>query len=68
MTGYGMAERDLPLGKVVVEVRSLNHKYLDISLRLPRGFFTLESKIRDLVKQWVSRGRVDLTMRIDPSS
>jgi uncharacterized protein (TIGR00255 family) len=68
MTGYGVAERDLPLGKVVVEVRSLNHKYLDISLRLPRGFFTLESKVRDLVKQWVSRGRVDLTMRIDPSS
>jgi uncharacterized protein (TIGR00255 family) len=68
MTGYGVAERDLPLGKVAVEVRSLNHKYLDISLRLPRGFFTLEPKVRDLVKQWVSRGRVDLTMRIDPSS
>ena len=68
MTGYGMAERDLPLGKVVVEARSLNHKYLDISLRLPRGFFSLEPKIRDLVKQWVSRGRVDLTMKIDPSS
>jgi uncharacterized protein (TIGR00255 family) len=68
MTGYGMVERDLPLGKVAVEVRSLNHKYLDISLRLPRGFFTLEPKIRDLVKQWVARGRVDLTMKIDPSS
>jgi uncharacterized protein (TIGR00255 family) len=68
MTGYGMAERDLPLGKVAVEVRSLNHKYLDISLRLPRGFFTLEPKIRDLVKQRVARGRVDLTMKIDPSS
>jgi uncharacterized protein (TIGR00255 family) len=68
MTGYGVAEWDLPLGKVTLEVRSLNHKYLDISLRLPRGFFTLEPKIRDLVKQWVARGRVDLTMRIDPSS
>ena len=68
MTGYGMAERALPLGKVAVEVRSLNHKYLDISLRLPRGFFTLEPKIRDLVKECVARGRVDLTMRIDPSS
>jgi uncharacterized protein (TIGR00255 family) len=67
MTGYGVAERDLPLGKVAVEVRSLNHKYLDISLRLPRGFFTLEPKVRDLVKKGVSRGRVDLTMRVDPS-
>lgn len=67
MTGYGVAERDLPLGKVAVEVRSLNHKYLDISLRFPRGFFILEPKVRDLVKKGVSRGRVDLTMRVDPS-
>jgi uncharacterized protein (TIGR00255 family) len=68
MTGYGVAEQDLPLGKVAVEVRSLNHKYLDISLRLPRGFFSLEPKVRDIVKKGVSRGRVDLTMRIDPSA
>jgi uncharacterized protein (TIGR00255 family) len=67
MTGYGVAEQDLPLGKIAVEVRSLNHKYLDISLKLPRGFFNLESKIRDIVKKGVSRGRVDLTMRIDSS-
>jgi uncharacterized protein (TIGR00255 family) len=67
MTGYGAAEQDLPLGKVSVEVRSLNHKYLDISLRLPRGLFTLEPKVRDLVKRAIARGRVDLTMRIDPA-
>jgi len=68
MTGYGTAERDLPLGKVAVEARSINHKYLDISLRLPRGLFTLEPTVRDLVKKWISRGRVDLIMRIDPSA
>jgi uncharacterized protein (TIGR00255 family) len=68
MTGYGVAERNLPLGKVAVEVRSLNHKYLDISLRLPRGFFTLEPKVRALVKKGVSRGQVDLTIKIDPSA
>jgi uncharacterized protein (TIGR00255 family) len=66
MTGYGVAEQDLPLGKVSVEVRSLNHKYLDISLRLPRGLFTLEPKVRDLVKRAAARGRVDLTVRVDP--
>ena len=68
MTGYGVAEQELPLGKVAVEVRSLNHKYLDIALKLPRGFFTLEPKIRDLVQKRVSRGRVDLTVRVDPTS
>jgi uncharacterized protein (TIGR00255 family) len=67
MTGYGAAEQDLPLGRVAVEVRSLNHKYLDISLKLPRGFLLLEPKIRELVKKEVARGRVDLIMRIDPS-
>ncbi|MBW2039202.1 MAG: YicC family protein [Deltaproteobacteria bacterium] len=68
MTGYGLAEGDLPLGKVAVEIRSLNHKYLEISFRLPRGLFSLEPRIRDLLKTWVSRGRVDLSMRIDRSS
>lgn len=68
MTGYGVAERDLPLGKIAVEVRSLNHKYLDISLKLPRNFFPLEPKVRDLMKKGVSRGRVELIMRIDPST
>jgi uncharacterized protein (TIGR00255 family) len=68
MTGYGSAEGNLPLGKVTVEIRSLNHKYLEISLRLPRGFFVLESIIRDVVKRWISRGRVELTMRVDRSS
>ncbi|UCC66180.1 MAG: YicC family protein [Deltaproteobacteria bacterium] len=65
MTGYGLAEGDLPMGKVAVEIRSLNHKYLEISLKLPRGLFPLESRIRDLAKKGVSRGRVDVTMRID---
>lgn len=68
MTGYGLAEGDLPVGKVAVEGRSLNHRYLEISLRLPRGFSSLEPRIRDLVKRWVARGRVDLTVRIDQSS
>jgi len=67
MTGFGLAETGLPLGKVVVEVRCLNHRYLDIALKLPKGFFLLEPRIRDLVKQWVARGRVDLHMRIERS-
>jgi uncharacterized protein (TIGR00255 family) len=68
MTGYGVAERDLPLGKVTVEVRSINHRYQDFSLRLPRGLFTIEPRVRDLMKKWISRGRVELIMRIDPTA
>jgi uncharacterized protein (TIGR00255 family) len=56
------------LGRVAIEVRSLNHKYLDISLKLPRGFSILEPQVREMVKKAVSRGRVDLVMRIDSSA
>jgi uncharacterized protein (TIGR00255 family) len=68
MTGYGFAETDLAVGKVRVEVRCLNHKYLDLSVKTPREFFALEPRIRESVKKRVSRGRIDLTLRIDRSS
>lgn len=67
MTGYGVAAREIAAGRVEVEVRALNHKYLDIALRLPRGFTPIEARVRDLVKEKVARGRVELTMRFDPS-
>jgi len=68
MTGYGIATVDLPIGKVSVEVRSLNHKYFDLSLKLPRGCFQWEARVRDLVKERIDRGRVDLTMKLQRST
>jgi len=68
MTGYGIAMADLPVGKVSVEVRCLNHKYLDLSLKLPRGFFPWEPKVRDLVRERIARGRVDITVKLQRSA
>jgi len=68
MTGYGIAMADLPVGKVSVEVRCLNHKYLDLSLKLPRGFFPWERKVRDLVRERIARGRVDITVKLQRSA
>ncbi len=60
MTGYGRSLGESPAGRVTVEVRSLNHRYLEISVRAPKGILFLEPEIRNLVRQRLSRGKVEL--------
>lgn len=61
MTGYGSAENGSgELMRLKVEVRSVNHRYLDVSIRMPREIQALEDKVRRQVQQAVSRGRVDV--------
>jgi uncharacterized protein (TIGR00255 family) len=61
MTGYGQAESD-PSEPILfkVETRSVNHKYLDVSIRMPREIQSLEDKVRRSVQKSVGRGRVDV--------
>lgn len=68
MTGYSRTEGTTSLGEVKVEVRSLNHRFLDLNLRLPRELSPLEMKVRELVRKRISRGKVDLTVRLDRTS
>ncbi len=63
MTGYGRAEFSLAAGEgygaaqgCVVEVKSLNHRYLDINVRMPERFYPLEWRIRERIKKRFSRG------------
>ncbi len=65
MTGYGEASRDTPFGKIRVQIRSLNHRFLDLVLRLPPGFMALEPRFREVLKGWIRRGRVDLYLKIE---
>ncbi len=65
MTGYGRAEGTTSIGAVKVEVRSLNHRFLDLTVRLPRELTPLEMKIREVVRERVSRGKVDLSLRVE---
>jgi len=60
MTGYGRSSGESPAGRVTVEVRSLNHRYLEISVRTPKGVLFLEPQIRNLVRERFSRGKVEL--------
>ncbi len=67
MTGYGKGEGLTSLGKVQVEVRSLNHRFLELNIKIPRYLMIFESKIRELIAQYIKRGKVDLYLRIDQS-
>jgi uncharacterized protein (TIGR00255 family) len=67
MTGFGRGEGETPLGRMMVECRSINHRYCDINLKLPKRFNPLESRIKEMVRSEVSRGRIDLSVKLDTS-
>ena len=65
MTGYGIGQKVISLGRVTAEARSNNHRYLDISLKLPKKLSPFETRIREMVKAHFSRGRFDISVEID---
>ena len=68
MTGFASTERQHEFGRLTWELRSVNHRYLEISLRLPEEFRILEPDIRRTLGQHLSRGKVDAALRFNPSS
>ena len=62
MTGFGKGQSLSNLGSIVVEIRSLNHKYFDLVARLPNHLSVFEEKVRDYAKQRIRRGRVNLSV------
>jgi uncharacterized protein (TIGR00255 family) len=65
MTGFGSYEYSDDKQKVTVEVRSVNHRYCDISLHMPRRYSFAEEKIRAAVKETVCRGKIDINFSIE---
>lgn len=65
MTGYGRAEAVLAGRKFAVEMKSVNHRYLEISLRLPGVLMSLDTEIKKKIGERFSRGRIEATVRID---
>jgi uncharacterized protein (TIGR00255 family) len=65
MTGFGRSEGNTTLGKVVMEIRSINHRYSDINLKLPKRLSPFELRIKEMIKSDVSRGRVDVSLKLD---
>jgi uncharacterized protein (TIGR00255 family) len=62
MTGYGSGDASFPGGRAHVEIRAVNHRFLEVKTALPREFLPLEQEVRDLVSAQVKRGRVDLSL------
>lgn len=65
MTGYGHCESVTKEYKVTVEIKSVNHRYCDMSIKLPKKFNALESKIRGIMKQYANRGKIDVYINFD---
>jgi uncharacterized protein (TIGR00255 family) len=65
MTGFGRGEGATNLGKVIVECRSVNHRYCDINIKLPKRLSLFENRIKELIRSQVLRGRIDVSVRLD---
>jgi uncharacterized protein (TIGR00255 family) len=65
MTGFGRGEGDTTLGKMVVESRSVNHRYSDINVKLPKRLNLFENRIKEIIRSQVSRGRIDVSLRLE---
>ena len=68
MTGYGRARQMIGNKEITVELRSVNHRFLEYSSRVPRAYAYLEDKLKNLVKGSVSRGKVDVTLSVQTIS
>ena len=62
MTGFASVERETPEVRVSVTLRSVNHRHLDLQVRLPSALLTLEQNLRMLVQGCVARGRVEVVV------
>ena len=60
MTGFGHAEVASEKRKLTVEMKSVNNRYLDVNIRMPKKFSAFEAQIRNVLKEYVSRGKVDV--------
>ena len=68
MTGYGRAQKLIGNKEITVEIRSVNHRFLEYSSRVPRAYSYLEDRLKNLVKASVSRGKVDVSLTIQTVS
>lgn len=68
MTGYGRSEKVTPTAKCTVEIKSVNHRYLDLSIKLPRKLNMFEAEIRDVLKDYIQRGKVDVYVSFEDYS
>ena len=69
MTGFASVSRDLPQGTFALDIRAVNHRYLDVQFRMPEEFRSLEPKLRELIANHVNRGKVEcrISLQTNPA-
>ncbi|MCK4236944.1 MAG: YicC family protein [Candidatus Krumholzibacteria bacterium] len=67
MTGYGKGEARLEKGKIFVEVRTVNHRFIDFSTRLPRALGGYEREVERIARRRLKRGHIYITVTFDKS-
>lgn len=60
MTGFGRYELEVHERRINVEIKAVNHRYLDLSIKMPRSFNVFESKIRNVIREYIERGKTDI--------
>ncbi|WP_017753672.1 YicC/YloC family endoribonuclease [Calidifontibacillus oryziterrae] len=65
MTGFGRSKKEHENFKVIVEMKSVNHRFCEITVRMPRQFLLFEDKLKKTVNQYIGRGRVDVFVTVE---
>lgn len=68
MTGYGKATLDVEQRKYIVEIKSVNHRYLDISVKMPKAISYLEEDVKKEISSKIKRGKIDVFITFENNS
>ena len=68
MTGFGEAEESTEIGLVRIEVKTVNHRFFNLTLRMPPGLDGLQSEVQLWIRDFISRGHVTYTLTLDRGS
>jgi len=68
MTGFGRAISDAPFGRITVEIQSVNRKYLEVFVSMPKEFGRFEPEVRKWVGEAISRGQVSVRIFLNPNA
>jgi uncharacterized protein (TIGR00255 family) len=60
MTGFGRCDLEEGTRKISVEMKSVNHRFLEVGIKMPKKLNVFESRIRDVIKQYAQRGKIDI--------
>ena len=60
MTGFGRGEAEYEGRRYTAEIKTVNHRFLDVNIKMPRGLLKFESRVRSILKEYLERGKVDV--------